>query len=171
MPVLNIILVTRECGFCFCSFCNSVFVRKKKMTDVKTAAISSLIHQELDNYRPIILSDSLLLVIWQHEALHLYLTHAVGHVPQLFNFAVEPRCKQFSSMYRSSYWVFLIRFHVVKRFWYWMCNGSVWVIQFVCNEQEAISEQLDLTVKHCYSQDSFGDIWNISDFSDMFNSI
>ena len=63
MPVLNIILVTRECGFCFCSFCNSVFVREKKMTDVKTAAISSLIHQELDNYRPIILSDSLLLVI------------------------------------------------------------------------------------------------------------
>ena len=66
MPVLNIILVIRECGLCTCIFCNSVFVRgKKTMIDVKTAAIRSLIHQE-DNYRPIILSDSYLLVIREY---------------------------------------------------------------------------------------------------------
>jgi hypothetical protein len=47
MPVLNIILVTRECELCTCIFCDSVFVREKKtMIDVKAAVISSRIHQE-----------------------------------------------------------------------------------------------------------------------------
>ena len=115
MSLLNIILVTRECGLCTLIFCNSLFVRKKKMINVKTAVISSLINQEEDNYRPIILSDS---CCWSSENMGFALISDSRYQsrPTAISFCSWARVHAIQFNVLQFILHFCIGFHVLKRF-------------------------------------------------------